>query len=47
MHDRSLTKMYDQLGMHVMPNEYLADDYDGLSGGSIAEMNGRWRYDNL
>ena len=47
MHDQSLTKMYDQLGMHVMPNEYLPDDYDGPFGRSIAEMNGRWRYDNL
>ncbi|XP_053402132.1 uncharacterized protein LOC123548576 isoform X1 [Mercenaria mercenaria] len=29
LHGNSLAKVYDEIGMSVLPDEYLPDDYDG------------------
>lgn len=47
LHGRSLAKVYDEIGMAVLPDEYLPDDYEGPSVGNceqivdemIADMN--------
>lgn len=38
MHGKSLVKIYDDLGMECFPQEYLPDDYEGPSAGSIKDM---------
>ncbi|KAL4235050.1 Tyrosine-protein phosphatase non-receptor type 9 [Mactra antiquata] len=38
LHGRSLSKVYGELGMEVLPDEYLPDDYDGPSVGSCENI---------
>ncbi|XP_052817590.1 alpha-tocopherol transfer protein-like [Mya arenaria] len=38
MHGRSLTKVYEELGMECFPDEYLPDDYKGPSAGSTQQL---------
>lgn len=38
LHGRSLTKVYDEIGMAVLPEEYLPDDYDGPTVGSCQKV---------
>lgn len=40
LHGRSLTKMYHELGMEILPDEYLPDDYDGPSAGPTEKVIG-------
>lgn len=38
MHGKSLVKIYDELGLACFPDEYLPDDYDGPSAGSVKDI---------
>lgn len=38
LHGRSLTKVYEEVGMAVLPDEYLPDDYEGPSVGSCDKI---------
>lgn len=40
LHGRSLSKLYTELGMEVMPDEYLPDDYTGPSAGPVDKIVG-------
>lgn len=41
LHGRSLTKVYEDIGMQVLPEEYLPDDYDGPHQGSVQSIVGK------
>lgn len=36
--------VYDQLGMEVMPKEYLPDDYTGICAGTTQDITGKCVY---
>lgn len=38
LHGRSLTKVYKEVGMEVLPVEYLPDDYEGPNAGSTQQI---------
>ncbi|XP_045191882.1 alpha-tocopherol transfer protein-like [Mercenaria mercenaria] len=38
LHGNSLTKVYDEIGMSVLPDEYLPDDYEGPRVGTCDEV---------
>lgn len=38
MHGKSLVKIFEEIGMSAFPDEYLPDDYDGPSAGSVKEI---------
>lgn len=40
LHGRSLAKVYDEVGMDVLPAEYLPDDYEGTSVGTCENIVG-------
>ena len=40
LHGRSLTKVYEEIGMSVLPDEYLPDDYEGPSVGTCDKIVG-------
>jgi hypothetical protein len=40
-HGKSLVKIYEELGMEVFPTEYLPDDYEGPSAGTVKEIIGK------
>ncbi|XP_060565140.1 alpha-tocopherol transfer protein-like [Ruditapes philippinarum] len=38
LHGRRLTKVYEEIGMSVLPDEYLPDDYEGPNVGSCEKI---------
>ncbi|XP_045166172.2 retinaldehyde-binding protein 1-like isoform X2 [Mercenaria mercenaria] len=38
LHGKSLVKIYEEVGMAALPDEYLPDDYDGPSAGSVKQI---------
>lgn len=41
LHGRNLSHVYEELGMEVLPEEYLPDDYDGPSVGTNDDVVGK------
>jgi hypothetical protein len=42
LHGRRLTKVYEEIGMSVLPDEYLPDDYEGPNVGSCEKIVGMY-----
>ena len=38
----NLVKMYDMVDMSILPSEYLPDDYDGPTAGSVDDIIGMY-----
>lgn len=47
LHGRSLTKVYEEIGMEALPEEYLPDDYEGPHQGSIQSIVGKYTQNTL
>ena len=41
MHGQSMMSVYRQIDMSLLPDEYLPDDYDGPSAGSLEDITGK------
>ena len=40
MHGQSMMSVYRQIDMSLLPDEYLPDDYDGPSAGTLEDITG-------
>ena len=40
MHGHSMLSVYRQIDMSLLPDEYLPDDYDGPSAGTMDDITG-------
>ncbi|KAL4226303.1 hypothetical protein ACF0H5_014286 [Mactra antiquata] len=41
LHGKSMVGIYKEFGMHVFPGEYLTDDYEGPTAGSVDKIIGK------
>ena len=44
MHGQSMVSVYREIGMSLLPDEYLPDDYDGPSAGTLEDITGEYIY---
>ena len=44
MHGSNLETLYEHIPLHLLPDEYLPDEYDGPSAGTIKSLTGKVAY---